>query len=67
MRSTKTIKLLPSNLLKPKTSKLSWLPVNKVLYLGRTERDGAVNQVKMVEGLQKQFKKKYEDLIKEAQ
>lgn len=52
---------------KPKTSKLSWLPVNKVLYLGRTERDGAVNQVKMVEGLQKQFKKKYEDLIKEAQ
>lgn len=36
-------------------------------FLGKAERDSSVNQVKMAEALQKQFKSRYEDTLKKAQ
>lgn len=41
----------------------SWFPI----IVGKTERDSSVNQLKMLENLQKQFKKKYDDTLKDAQ
>ena len=35
--------------------------------LGKVDRDSSVNQVKMAEALQKQFKSRYEDTLKKAQ
>lgn len=35
-----------------------------ILIEGRKDRDSSVNQLKMLETLQKQFKKKYDDTLK---
>lgn len=41
--------------------------VNLFIVLGKAERDNAVNQVKTSEFLQKQFQKKAEETLKNAQ
>ena len=38
-----------------------------VINLGKTERDNSLNQLKVIEGLQKQFRAKYDDILKSAQ
>lgn len=67
MKSIKTMNWLLSSWLKLKDLSPLFPPVPPLAYSGKTERDSSVNQVKRTEGLQKQFKKKYDDILKEAQ
>ena len=67
MKSIKIINRLRNNSPKIKAWKILFRTVYQILFLGKTERDTSLGQLKMIEGLQKQFKTKYENILHEAQ